>query len=444
VAPRSLTFRIIALSSIWISLALVATAALLWHYYHDHIRKHYDAHVFMHLEEMIVASHLLPDGELELTAYPSDPRFDISGSGWYWEVRHHDNVLAASHSLNGKTLDLSGLPISEGVRVHEIAGPWHEVLRVQTMQIASGLPGEKLLLVASAPLMGITDDVIDIAEHMMISFIVLGLGLILAVVLQVRVALKPLTKFSKEISEIRAGKSDRLDEVFPAEVQLLANELNNLLEHNAVLLKRARNQLGDLAHSIKNPLTVISNEAHNLEETQRSLVLGKTRDIAKSVDHYLSRARASGSESVLGARANIKSVANDLAFALDRIYQDRKLEIDTSGLGNCSFRGEAQDLEEMLGNLMDNACKWARTRVRVRCTSELNRCLLTVEDDGPGIPDDQLHRVTERGHRLDDSKQGHGLGLGIVIDLLNLYDGELSFGRSELGGLRAELNIPGA
>ena len=443
-ARRSLTFRIIALSSIWIGLALVATAALLWHYYHDHIRKHYDAHVFMHLEEMIVASHLSPGGELELTSYPSDPRFDISGSGWYWEVRHHDSILAASHSLNGRSLDLGGLPISEGVRVHEIEGPWHEILRVQTMQIASGLPGEKLLLVASAPLMGITDDVIDIAEHMMISFIVLGVGLILAVVLQVRVALKPLTAFSNGISEIREGKSDRLDEVFPAEVQVLANELNNLLEHNAVLLKRARNQLGDLAHSIKNPLTVISNEAHNLEETKRSLILDKTRDIAKSVDHYLSRARASGSESVLGARVNIKSVANDLAFALDRIYQDRKLKIDTSSLGNCSFRGEAQDLEEMLGNLMDNACKWARTRVRVSCRSESNRCLLTVEDDGPGIPDDQLKKVTERGHRLDDSMQGHGLGLGIVIDLLNLYDGELSFSRSELGGLHAELNIPGA
>mgnify|MGYP001555116898 CR=1 FL=1 len=441
---RSLTFRIIALSSIWIGLALIATAALLWHYYHDHIRKHYDAHVFMHLEEMIVASHLSPEGDLELTSYPSDPRFDISGSGWYWEIRHHGDILASSHSLSGESLDLAGLPITEGVRVHEIEGPWKETLRVQTMQIASGQPGEKLLLIASAPLVGIEDDVIDIAEHMLISFIVLGAGLILAVVLQIRLALKPLTKFSKGISEIREGKSDRLDEVFPAEVQLLANELNNLLEHNSVLLKRARNQLGDLAHSIKNPLTIINNEAYNLKETQKSLILDKTRDITKSVDHYLSRARASGSESVLGARANIKSVANDLAFALDRIYQDRNLDIDTSGLGNCSFRGEAQDLEEMLGNLMDNACKWAKSRVRVSCSSELNRCILTVEDDGRGIPDEQMKRVTERGLRLDDSIQGHGLGLGIVIDLLDLYDGELSFSHTELAGLSAELNIPGA
>ena len=200
----------------------------------------------------------------------------------------------------------------------------------------------------------------------------------------------------------------------------------------------------DRAHSIKNPLTIINNEAYNLKETQKSLILDKTRDITKSVDHYLSRARASGSESVLGARANIKSVANDLAFALDRIYQDRNLDIDTSGLGNCSFRGEAQDLEEMLGNLMDNACKWAKSRVRVSCSSELNRCILTVEDDGRGIPDEQMKRVTERGLRLDDSIQGHGLGLGIVIDLLDLYDGELSFSHSELGGLCAELNIPGA
>ncbi len=442
-ARRSLTFRIIALSSVWIGLALIATASLLWYYYHDHIVKHYDAHAFMHLEEMVAASQLSPDGELLLTSDPSDPRFDILKSGWYWEIRHHDQVLAGSHSLDGETLDLRGLPIMEGVRVHEITGPKQQTLRVQTLKIAAGPPGEHLLLVVTAPLVGIREDVIDIAEHMLISFFILGIGLVLAVVLQVRVALKPLHAFSRGISDIREGRSDRLREDFPNEVQVLANELNNLLEHNAVLLKRARNQLGDLAHSIKNPLTVINNEAHHLEDAQRTLVLSKTKDIAKSVDHYLSRARASGADSVLGARANIKSVAEDLAFALRRLYKDRKVEIDTSGLCDCSFRGEAQDLEEMLGNLMDNACKWANSKVYLRCKPLSNRCLVMVEDDGPGIPDDQIERVIERGHRLDESIKGHGLGLGIVMDILALYDGKLSFGRSEFGGLSASLDLPG-
>lgn len=301
-----------------------------------------------------------------------------------------------------------------------------------------------MLLLASAPHMRIEDDAIDIAEHMLVSFVVLGIGLLIAVVSQVRLALKPLHAISTGISEIHEGKAESMQEKFPEEVQPLVDELNNLLEHNAVLLKRARNQLGNLAHSIKNPLTVINNEAQNLDESKRALILDQANDISRSVDHYLFRARASGADSVLGARASIKSVAEDLTFAMQRLYKDRKLEINNSALGNCLFRGESQDLEEMLGNLMDNACKWANKRVSVSCKSQLNRCVLTVEDDGPGIPEDQLEKVLERGQQLDESMQGHGLGLGIVQDMADLYGGRLSFKRSSLGGLSAELELPGA
>ena len=136
-------------------------------------------------------------------------------------------------------------------------------------------------------------------------------------------------------------------------------------------------------------------------------------------------------------------MAEDLEFALQRIYSDRELVFDLSGLHDCSFRGESQDLEEMLGNLMDNACKWAKSRVVVGCHGRAGRTILTVEDDGPGIPDDQVRRVLQRGQRLDESKQGHGLGLGIVQDILELYDGKLTLGKSSLGGLSAELDLPG-
>ena len=233
-------------------------------------------------------------------------------------------------------------------------------------------------------------------------------------------------------------------EDFPDEIQPLVSELNNLIDHNAVLLKRARNRLADLAHSIKNPLTVINNEAHNLQPDQRELIHDQTNDIERSVDHYLTRARASGMDSVLGARAHIKTVAEDLAFAMRRIHKDRNLEIDFTGLGSCSFRGEAQDLEEILGNLMDNACKWANSRVIVHCSSREDRCKIVVEDDGPGIPEEELEMVLNRGHRLDETTPGHGLGLNIVKEIVEIYGGKIRFSRSGYGGLLAELDLPGA
>jgi len=439
---KSLTFRIILLSSFWILMALMLTALLLLFYYRDHISKHYDAHVFMHLEEMVAASHLTANGELQLSYYPSDPRFDILYSGWYWEIRHHGKVLGHSHSLGGESLDLEGLRVQEGTRIHEITGPKQEHLRIQTVEIPAGPAGERLMLVATAPMLRITDDVIDIAEHMLMSFIVLAAVLILAVVLQVRVALKPLRAVSSGIADIRDGRAEKIEGDFPGELKPLVDELNNLLEHSAVLLKRARNQVGDLAHSIKNPLTVINNEAGRMEQGQKELLLKQTRDIAASVEHYLRRARAFGTENVLGTRSQIKPAVEDLAFVMRRIYKDRNLEIDLSGLGNCSFRGDAQDLEEMLGNLLDNACKWANRRVIVHCRSCENRVRIAVEDDGPGIPELTAEVVLKRGGKLDDSVAGHGRGLGIVRDISELYGGTLTLSRSGYGGLCAELDIP--
>jgi signal transduction histidine kinase len=441
---RSLAFRIIVLSGTWIILALVITAILLAYFYRDHIAQHFDDHVAMHLEELVEASQLLPDGTFGLTFYPSDPRFHILHSGWYWEVRQSGETLKKSESLAGARLDLGAVQPGPNLSIHEITGPEQEVLRVQVVEMMLDPAYEPLVFLASAPMTGITDDVADYSNHIVVSFLVLGIGLILVVVLQVRVALKPLQAISAGIAEVREGRATRLPQDNLEDVQPLIDELNNLLEHNAELLKRARTQLGDLAHSVKNPLTVINNEARNMEAGQRDLVLQQTSDISRSVDHYLSRARAFGAGNVLGARSDVKAVVEDLVYAMQRIHQQRHLEIDFSEINECWFRGEGQDLEEMLGNLMDNACKWAKSRVAVCCTTVEGRVELDVEDDGPGIPGENLEEVMERGRKLDESKPGHGQGLGIVKDIAGLYGGSLTLERSQLGGLKAVLSLPAA
>jgi len=425
-------------------MALVITALLLGYFYRDHIVRHFDEHVSIHLEELVEASAFSPDGTFALTSYPSDPNFHDLNSGWYWEIRQTGTILKRSPSLGNDSLNLGQIEPGTSVTVSEITGPDDEMLRVQAVKFKLDPAHGPLVFIASAPMTGITDDVLDYSNHILLSFLVLGTGLLLAVVLQVRVALKPLHAISTGIGDVREGEASKLPQDFPKDVQPLVDELNNLLEHNTILLKRARNQLGDLAHAVKNPLTVINNEAHNMEPLQKELITLQTSEINKNVDHYLSRARAFGTENVLGSRSRIKTVVADLVYAMQRIHQDRGLEYDFSRLEECWFRGESQDLEEMVGNLLDNACKWAKSQVVIHCKTDNDRIRLAVEDDGPGIPEEFLEDVIQRGRKLDDSKPGHGQGLGIVNDIADLYGGILKLRKGQSGGLRAELDLPAA
>ena len=198
----------------------------------------------------------------------------------------------------------------------------------------------------------------------------------------------------------------------------MVDELNSLIDHNETLLKRARTQLADLAHAVKTPLTVIRNEARELESKQGQLILDQAHVMSGNIDHYLSRARISGQKGALGSRTSIKAVTDDLRFAVERMFKGRDISIELCSKGDCRFSGEVQDLEEMLGNLVENACKWARRTVEIRCRLDGDRLTLSVEDDGPG--------------------------LGIVKDIAELYGGSVRLGKSPLGGLKAELELPAA
>ena len=441
---KTLAFRIIALSGIWVIIALIFTGFMLIKDYRDHTAEHLDAHVQLHLEELVGASQFKDSGQFTLIFQPSDPRYRELYSGWYWEVKQAEKTLKHSPSLGGKSLDLGDWQPTGEVAIKEIPGLNEEILRTHVVQLKVDPNRDSLVFISTAPIASITEDVIDYTNHMISNFTVLGIGLMLAVVVQVRVALKPLKAISTRIGEIRAGKSTKLPVEPLEDVQPLIDELNNLLDHNAVLVNRARNQLGDLAHSVKNPLAVIHNAVHDLDEEQRNLILQQTKDISKSVDHYLSRARTYGTEKVLGSRSSIKTATEDLVYVMQRIYQDRNLVFDISCLMGCWFKGEGQDLEEMLGNLIDNASKWANSRVKIGCSTTDGRLEISVEDDGPGIDSAQFEVVMRRGHKLDESKPGHGQGLGIVKDIAALYGGSLSLAKSELGGLKAQLDLPSA
>jgi signal transduction histidine kinase len=222
----------------------------------------------------------------------------------------------------------------------------------------------------------------------------------------------------------------------------LALELNSLIEHSAEVVGRARSYVSNLAHFLKTPLTVLSSEASANPGPFADAVSRQVTSMRRQVDHYLARARAAGALDVLGSRTQVVLVLEDLARVLRRIHTDSNLVIEVQCPSALAFRGERQDLEEMAGNLIDNACKWSQGKVRVTAESRGGSFSLMVEDNGPGLTPGERQQVGERGERLDESVPGSGLGLAIVRDIAKLYGGTLELDASSLGGLRAKLTLP--
>jgi signal transduction histidine kinase len=335
-------------------------------------------------------------------------------------------------------------PASADDRIQELTGPAGEPLRAVVMPITlPGAPGGFVYTIAG-PVADVREDVREFGAKLAVTLAVLALGLVGAVVAQVHYGLRPLQYLRRALAEVRSGSAPRLPESFPGEVQPLVHELNALLDHNTALLERARTQTGNLAHALKNPLTVIRSEAATVAGPPGPVLREQADVMRRQIEWHLARARAAGAHGVLGARATVADVAHDLQFSLERLYRERALKIELRDLDDLVFQGDAQDLEEMLGNLMDNACKWARSRVRVSGSRSGHNLRLAVEDDGPGIAQRDREGVLLRGRRLDETTAGAGLGLAIVCDLAELYRGSLELTRSDLGGLCATLELPAA
>ncbi len=440
--PNSLTLRLVFASFAWIGATLLVTAVLLVILFRGHIEQRFETLLFDHLEELVAASELTPQGTLKMTWRPSDPRFNRPHSGWYWEIFQSGVSVDRSGSLWREHLKVTEPGIGGIPQIQQFSGPEDESLQVLVQGITFPEVESSLLFVVAGPVADIEENVRAFTGQVAITLTVLGIGLLLVVWFQVRFGLRPLQALQQALGDIRKGKAQRLPENHPAEVEPVVSELNGLLDHNKALLERARTQVGNLAHALKNPLTVIRNEAKAIENERGRVIREQTAAMANSVDRYLSQARIAGTAGVLGARADVKVIIEDLSFSMERLYQERDIEIQCSGLEGCWFRGEAQDLEEMLGNLMDNACKWARSQVLVRAECAKDRLLIVVEDDGPGIPEQRQVEVLQRGHRLDEKVPGSGLGLDIAQDIAGLYRGSITLDRGSSGGLRAQLDLP--
>ncbi len=443
----SIALRLVLSSTLWIVATLAASGVLLVGLFQGHIERRFEHQLADHMEELVAAAEIGPDGAPILTWRPADPRFNRPLSGWAWTIQDDPRgaPLLQSESARGWTLRVPAADPLPPVRSVEAQGPDGRVLLVFERVIGLPRAPGPLLFRIAGPTSDIASDVWRFSGNTALVLGVLALFLIGLVGLQVTYGLRPLVRLREALGAIRAGRASHLPENFPAEVRPLARELNALMDYNHGLLDRARTQVGNLAHALKTPLAVLRNEAKHLDGDSGAVIRAHIAQASDDVERYLRKARIAGAANLLGVRADPVRVAADLKFTLEILHRERGLRIDLAVPPGLAVRVETEDLEEMLGNLMENASKWTNNKVRVAGrAAPRGRVVLTVEDDGPGIPADSRRAVLERGVRLDTRRGGTGLGLGIAHDIAALYGGALDLGGSPLGGLLAQLDLPAA
>ncbi|MGC1558636.1 MAG: sensor histidine kinase, partial [Bradyrhizobium sp.] len=333
-----------------------------------------------------------------------------------------------------------------GIRLGYAEGPEGQTLRMVERPVDLGADG-KFLVDVAGDASEIFDETRNFDYYLVGTFAALSIVLVLTTIFQVRFGLAPLKRISDSIADIRSGRAERLEGEFPVEIAPLARETNALIDANREIVERARTHVGNLAHAIKTPLSVIVNEAaaHSADPFATK-VLEQADVMRDQVAHHLERARIAARLTVIATITEVAPVIDALCRTMDKIHRDRGIAIEVANDEKARFRGERQDLEEMAGNLVDNACKWAASRVFIEVSAEPGAgqmLRIIVDDDGRGLSAEERAQVSRRGQRLDESKPGSGLGLSIVVDLAALYGGSLSLGRAPIGGLRAELLLPG-
>ncbi|MGH6866273.1 MAG: ATP-binding protein [Methyloceanibacter sp.] len=450
--PNSLAFRLFASAATWTLVVIPAAAILLSSLYREAVERNFDARLNVYLTSLVASSTAEGASTPQEPTHLGEPVFTIPFSGWYWQIKLSgaERPLYVSDSLLDQQL---ALPSQKSVEPDQTLtrrgyspGPENQNLRIVERDIRPGGPNSTPYSYAVAgDAAEIGRDLAEFTTMLIVALAVLGLGLVVATLFQVRFGLQPLRAIRQDLAKIRSGQAEKLEGELPDEISPLQLELNALIQSNREIVDRARTHVGNLAHALKTPLSVISNEARTHEGLLATKVVEQAEIMRTQISHHLDRARVAARSSVIGDTADVDAVLEALRRTLDRIYGDRGIDLEVKAPAGLKFLGEKQDFEEMVGNLLDNACKWASSRVTANAEPNRNgkSFVVTVDDDGPGLTEAERKTVVKRGQRLDESKPGSGLGLSIVADLAHLYKGRFELEPSPEGGLRARLELPG-
>ncbi len=453
---NSLAFRLFATSVLWTLIVLPISGFIIYYNYANNVFEDFDRTLKLYLigieaqnTETVVP--IKPQ-------YLGEPNFSFPNSGWYWQIQ--PVVAGRGKRIVSDSLATGELPspfarqlpeIAAGLRMLDGHGPDGQALRLfeQIGWLGNRRAGPRYSYIVAGPLDVPNERIATFAFQLAVALGLAALGLLIATFFQVRFGLLPLRTIEQGLARIRSGQAEKLDGEPPLEIEPLQAELNALIDSNQDIIERARSQVGNLAHALKTPLAVITNEADDSTSAFARKVAEQADVMRTQITHYLDRARVAARVGTVGRVTGLHEVCEALQRALERIYRDKGVDIALIGTDDIRFRGEQHDLEEMLGNVLDNACKWCKARVRL--TASRNRqgsagdaatFDICVEDDGPGLSAPQRARIAKRGVRLDETTPGSGLGLAIVSDLAASYRGQFELGASGLGGLKVTVTLP--
>lgn len=451
--PGSLRGRLLLAAGAFLGVALVAAGLSIGFVLHRFVRGQIDGRLDDRILSLV--SDLRPglDDGLSLGRDRDGPPFDRPRSGWYWQVRRGDARLGSA-SLEGRGL---AVPVERGARgprredrpvPADGVGPWGEDLILRVLTIPGEAGGPATVYAASAPDVAVRGPVLEALRALAVCLALTGLLLFVGVLFQVRLGLRPLRDLREGLAAVRAGRRERLPERQPEEVRPLAAEINALLDRNAANLEHARGHVANLAHGLKTPLATLSMAladpaavgAGNGNRDGALLALVEGMD--RQVRHHLRRARAAAIGGAARVRVELAAHVADLGLVLGRLHASKTVAFASEVPAGLAVACDPQDLDEMLGNLIENAFRWCRGVVRVEATRDGASVAVQVEDDGPGLDEAARVAVLQRGRRLDESQPGHGFGLPIALELAELYGGGLELGTSGLGGLRVRLVLP--
>ncbi|HET6390804.1 sensor histidine kinase [Hyphomicrobium sp.] len=456
---NSLALRLFATSAAWTLLALPLAGYIIYALYRDDVQLSFDAQLKKLLTQITIDSMSTMGDEPVNPPNLYEPLFEVTQSGWYWQIRPIDG--APGRTLVSPSLATAILPSpydrkfptdDTGTRWMNVPGPTGTTIRILEFIDSPGHDPEKTKysIIVAGPMDWFEETVAKFRARLTSALALVGLGLLAVTVFQVRFGLLPLRRIERGLASIRSGQVERLEGQLPAEIEPLQTELNALIESNQDIIDRARTQVGNLAHALKTPLAVITNEAREDKSAFGAKVTEQAHLMRDQITHYLDRARIAARTNTIGRVTPVEAITEPLVRAIERIHREKGISIEYTVQPGAKFQGEKQDLEEMLGNLLDNACKWGQSRVYLTATvtspdtTARRKLKITVEDDGPGLSAEQRAKIGKRGLRLDETKPGSGLGLSIVSDLAASYRGRLRLDASERGGLKAIIELPAA
>ncbi|MFC4626109.1 ATP-binding protein [Daeguia caeni] len=432
-------------------MALVVVATLIGSLYSDAARNNFERLLTAHLFSLIGAVSVSPDGALQGKPELGELRYSGPLSGWYWSVEPVSQNLTgelASPSLAGHSvpeMPVSQVPYDPSfTRSYVTQGLNGEELYVVETEVVLDNHNRVARFRVMGNLSEVQDEINDFRAQLATYLGIFGIGSILINAAVILFGLRPLDKVRRSLADIREGRSSRLDTALPIEIAPLAREMNALIDNNRRIIERSRTQVGNLAHSLKTPLSVLLNETRTMNDSHGRIVREQADAMQVQIQHYLQRARIAAQRDSVVFRTPVTPVLKRMHRVAQKLNPGMKVEF-RNGFQGAVFAGEQEDLEEIVGNLLENAGKWGKSRILMRLgmkNGARKRFEILIEDDGPGIAPDKIEEALKRGRRVDETKPGTGLGLAIVQDTVREYDGELHLGRGALGGLAVSVVLP--